>query len=525
MLEQILIFIIFLGPLVFFHELGHFFFARLFGVRVEVFSIGFGPKLLKYKMGDTEYAWSLIPLGGYVKMFGDNPLTKDEIPDEDRPHSFTHKNKWQRFWIVMGGPLANFVLAYFIFYALLVSGERIPEIRIGVIEKTNVLYSKGLRSGDVIKKVNGVPVYNPSDVVVEGQEEIKGIVVSRSGKEVVIPSSVSGEDFQESFAKSPLMRAPVVTNGKNERFAVSLTEDKVDWNLSLDQIQYSESPIQKLTLFKVKKDAPAKKGDSYATLALEKDNKNTITLSTPNNAIESLKQAGFYPVDLMIKSVNMKSPSDKAGLKGGNVIVGVDGKKLNSFYDLRNAIDKANEGAVNLQIIDNGVERNVSLTPQVKTIKKKKIKLIGVYSAGVFQGIRFYNTNSRGFFNSFYLAFPRTWESILKTVDGFKKLITAEVSAKNIGGPLAIGKVATDSFNTSFSYFFQLMALISINLGIINLFPIPVLDGGHIMFIFLEVLNRGPVSRRKMEIAQQFGLSLLLMLMVGALYNDVVRFF
>jgi regulator of sigma E protease len=458
-------------------------------------------------------------------MFGDNPLTKDEIPDEDRPHSFTHKNKWQRFWIVMGGPLANFVLAYFIFYALLVSGERIPEIRIGVIEKTNVLYSKGLRSGDVIKKVNGVPVYNPSDVVVEGQEEIKGIVVSRSGKEVVIPSSVSGEDFQESFAKSPLMRAPVVTNGKNERFAVSLTEDKVDWNLSLDQIQYSESPIQKLTLFKVKKDAPAKKGDSYATLALEKDNKNTITLSTPNNAIESLKQAGFYPVDLMIKSVNMKSPSDKAGLKGGNVIVGVDGKKLNSFYDLRNAIDKANEGAVNLQIIDNGVERNVSLTPQVKTIKKKKIKLIGVYSAGVFQGIRFYNTNSRGFFNSFYLAFPRTWESILKTVDGFKKLITAEVSAKNIGGPLAIGKVATDSFNTSFSYFFQLMALISINLGIINLFPIPVLDGGHIMFIFLEVLNRGPVSRRKMEIAQQFGLSLLLMLMVGALYNDVVRFF
>jgi regulator of sigma E protease len=525
MLEQILIFIIFLGPLVFFHELGHFLFARLFGVRVEVFSIGFGPKLIKYKKGDTEYAWSLIPLGGYVKMFGDNPLNKDEISEEDRPHSFTHKNKWQRFWIVMGGPLANFILAYFIFYALLVSGERIPEIRIGVIEKTDILYSKGLRSGDVIKKVNGVPVYNPSDVIVEGQEEIKGIVVSRSGLDVAIPTSVSGEDFQESFAKSPLMRAPVITDGKGGRFAVSLTEDKVDWNLSLDQIQHSESPILKVTLFKVKKDATPKKGDSYATLELEKDSTETLTLSDPKKPLESLKEAGFFPIDLMIKSVNMKSPSDLAGLKGGNVIVGVDGKKLNSFYDLRNAIDKAKVGAVNLQVIVNGVEENISLTPQVKTVKNKKIKLIGVYSGGVFQGIRFYNTSSRGFFSSFYYAFPRTWESILKTADGFKKLITAEVSAKNIGGPLAIGKVATDSFNTSFSYFFQLMALISINLGIINLFPIPVLDGGHIMFIFLEVLNRGPVSRRKMEIAQQLGLSLLLMLMVGALYNDVVRFF
>ena len=112
-----------------------------------------------------------------------------------------------------------------------------------------------------------------------------------------------------------------------------------------------------------------------------------------------------------------------------------------------------------------------------------------------------------------------------KTVDGFVKLLTNQVSLKSIGGPLAIGKVAHDSFNTSLSYFFQLMALISVNLGVINLFPIPVLDGGHIMFITLELLNRGPLSRRKMEIAQQVGLSVLLMLMVGAIFNDVVRFF
>ena len=104
-------------------------------------------------------------------------------------------------------------------------------------------------------------------------------------------------------------------------------------------------------------------------------------------------------------------------------------------------------------------------------------------------------------------------------------LLTNEVSLKNIGGPIAIGKVATDSFNTSLSYFFQIMALISVNLGIINLFPIPVLDGGHIMFILLEIINRGPLSRKKMELAQQFGLSLLLLLTFAALVNDFSRLF
>jgi regulator of sigma E protease len=139
--------------------------------------------------------------------------------------------------------------------------------------------------------------------------------------------------------------------------------------------------------------------------------------------------------------------------------------------------------------------------------------------------MNYIETESRGLVDSLYLGFPRTIDAISKTLIGFKKLIFAEVSMKSIGGPLAIGKVASDSFHTSMSYFFQLMALISVNLGVINLFPIPVLDGGHILFIVLETINGGPVSRKKMEIAQQFGLSLLLVLMVGAIFNDFSRFF
>jgi regulator of sigma E protease len=111
-IEKLIIFIVFLCPLVFFHELGHFLFARLFRVRVEVFSLGFGPKLFKKKWGDTEYAFSLIPLGGYVKMFGDDPMLADQIPASERDFSYTFKNKWQRFCIVFGGPFANFILFF-----------------------------------------------------------------------------------------------------------------------------------------------------------------------------------------------------------------------------------------------------------------------------------------------------------------------------------------------------------------------------------------------------------------------------
>jgi regulator of sigma E protease len=142
-LEKIGIFIIFLCPLVFFHELGHFLFARFFGVRVQVFSIGFGPKIFKLVKNGTEYAISLIPLGGYVKMFGDDPFSSDEIPEEERKYAFTHKGKWARFWIVFGGPLANFIMAFCIFYLLLLSGEKVPEARFGFVSDQSVFINMG----------------------------------------------------------------------------------------------------------------------------------------------------------------------------------------------------------------------------------------------------------------------------------------------------------------------------------------------------------------------------------------------
>ncbi|OIQ16683.1 MAG: hypothetical protein BM556_13545 [Bacteriovorax sp. MedPE-SWde] len=521
MIEKIAIFVLFLGPLVFFHELGHFFFARLFGVRVEVFSIGFGPKIIKFKKGFTQYAVSLIPLGGYVKMFGDDPLAKDEMPEEQKKYSFVHKSKMARFWIVFGGPLANFLFAFVIFFSLFITGEKVPEIKVGSVVETSSFYKMGMRSGDVIRKVNGGVVTSPGDIILETSGHIQTLTVKRLGEDVNLNIDMEAEVFFEKMSNyPPILVQPVLKSFDGNYVALSKHEDKVSWIISLDEFSMTASGSD-IYIHNVKSVDHSKMS---ATLDLTKKPRK-ITLKEGQSLRSLLRSERLYPIDLTVRSVSMKSAADKAGVKAGDIIYKVDGKEVTSFEVLRKSIQLVDGRAVPIEIIRDGQILKKEVTPQEKKISGQIVKMIGIYSGGIYIRGQYVNTEPLSFGNALVRSWNRTGQTIFKTLEGFKKLVMAETSLKNIGGPIAIGKVASDSFNTSLSYFFQLMALISVNLGVINLFPIPVLDGGHIVFIILEVINGGPLSRRKLEIAQQFGLSLLLLLMVGALFNDFTRFF
>jgi regulator of sigma E protease len=521
MLSKIAIFILFLGPLVFFHELGHFLFARLFGVRVEVFSIGFGPKILKFKKGFTQYAVSLIPLGGYVKMFGDDPLAKDEMPEAQKKYSFVHKSKMARFWIVFGGPLANFILAYCIFFTLFMTGEKVPEIKIGAVTEKAEFYKIGIRSGDVIKKVNGITVTSPGDIILETDGNIRSLTLVRSGEDVQVNMDMTADSFFEKMSEHPpLLVQPIVKSKDGRTVAISKYEGKVDWTTSLDEMTVSASN-NKLFLHELSK--LEQKG---MTAEIDLTKKPTeIIVDDKLSFSQALRAQGLFPIDLVVRSISTKSAADKAGVKQGDIISKVDGLEVYSFESLRRLIQTVDNRAVEVELIRDGNIIKLPVTPEVKKISGQTVKLIGIYSAGMYVKGKYVNTEPLPLGQAVVRSWNRTIQTVYKTIEGFKKLVMAETSLKNIGGPIAIGKVASDSFNTSLSYFFQLMALISVNLGVINLFPIPVLDGGHIVFIILEVLNGGPLSRRKLEIAQQFGLSLLLLLMVGALFNDFTRFF
>ncbi len=521
MVEKILIFVIFLCPLIFFHELGHFLFARLFGVRVEVFSLGFGPKFLKWKRGDTEYALSLIPLGGYVKMYGDDPLNGDQVPEDQRQYAFTHKSKWARFWIVFGGPLANFVLAFALFFGLLISGEKVPEAKFGLVKQETEFYRVGLRTGDVIKKINGKEVIGLADLAQEEEGKITNIEVQRGLEVIYIQFDRDNKTFIDDFMNlSPRFRQPVLMSGEGKKYAVSLHPDKIDMLASLEEM--AELKREKVYLFTIT--------NPKETTNYQADLKQKVEVPINNENIADfyakLRLAKFYPLDLYINSIVMGSPADKIGLREGDLILTLNDKSYDSFEDIREAIQATTKN----QAISISYQRGqqilaASIIPEEKEMNGTKMKSVGVYSSGEYIPMQYLQSPGKGFFESIGLGLYRTWDSIVKTIDGFKKLITNEVSLKSIGGPLAIGKVASDSLNISLSYFFRLMALISVNLGVINLFPIPVLDGGHIMFLGFEIVNRGPLSKRKMQIAQQFGVSLLFMLIFVALFNDISRLF
>ncbi|MBL7663911.1 MAG: RIP metalloprotease RseP [Bacteriovoracaceae bacterium] len=513
---SVLIFLVFLGPLVFFHELGHFLFARLFGVRVETFSIGFGPKLFRFKKGDTEYVISLIPLGGYVKMFGDDPLKKDEVSEELRSVAFTHKTKWQRFWIVFGGPLANFLLAFTIYFFLTIGGEKVPEPKIGLVPKDSKYFALGLRTGDVLSKINSKEILSFDDLNLV-DHKITSFEVKRKGQSLTFPITDSATNFiTDLMTFRQQLRLPIVVNQKGETFIISRTQGQVNWNDSFELIQ--EEVNISLYLYPVTGNLEEKGFKESA------DFKNERAIKVKTDPTDTLRKQGYFALDLKVLNIVPDSPASKAGLASGDILLTISNKVINSFEQLRDELQKQQVGQeIKINFLREGKEQEIALIPEVRTEKETTIKTIGVYSGAKFVEFEMVESPPRGIFESIHLSFLRTLDGIAKTFNGLMSLVLGQVSVKNIGGPLLIGKAATDSLDISLSYFFRLMAIISINLGLINLFPIPVLDGGHILFLLFEAVKRGPMSKKTLELAHQFGFSILMFLVGYALYNDIVR--
>ena len=519
MLQSILIFMVFLGPLIFFHELGHFIMARLAGVKVEVFSIGFGPKLFKFKMGDTEYAFSLIPLGGYVKMFGDDPLSDKILTQDEQDVAFTYKSKFARFWIVFGGPLANFILAFVLYFGLLLFGETVPQPRFGHIPVSGEYYQVGVRSGDALLGVNDDQIMSFDDLNLI-DSKVHSITVERDERELTFDLKKTNIQFLQDFQKfQTSLRSPIVTGVKGQQWVVSLDPNTFDLNQSLESI--SQSGSESIYLYETKTDLS---NQQVKPEDIIKGNIREIKIN--GDFYEALAAHKLFPVDLVVESIVMKSPADKANLKKGDIITHINGASLTSFEDIRNQVQKFDGNKpLSIKVIRDSQLMNFNLEPVKSKVGDQEVYTVGVYSGAKVLPIKMIETGSRGLIGSFVTGLERTKEGFVKTLAGFKNLIVGDVSISNLGGPIAIGKVASDSFYISFSMFLRLMAIISINLGIINLFPIPVLDGGHIVFIILEAINKGPLSRKKMEVAQQFGLSLLFILIFIALFNDFYRIF
>jgi len=340
-----------LGLLIVFHEFGHFLLAKLSGVGVLTFSVGFGPKLWVKKKGETEYALSAFPLGGYVKMVGEDP--DEEVPQSDIEKSFAHKSLIKRIAIVVAGPGFNLLLAVFLY--------------------------------TMVFAFYGVPV-----------------------------------------------------------------------------------------------------------------------MSTQISGVES------------------GSPAEKAGLAKGDQVTAIDGKPVTDWEQLSSTIKGSGGKALNLQV-RRGTD-NVSLTVQPN--RKEGHNVFGERKDDWIIGISSQPTIEKGNAGlAIVKAFSQTYDFSKLTLQAFYKMLLGDVSPRNIGGPILIAKTAGQQAKEGVGNFLAFLAVLSINLGVLNLLPVPVLDGGHLLFFLVEAVIRKPVAVKYREMAQQVGICLLALLMVYAFYNDIVRLF
>ena len=428
-MTSFLAFIFVLGVLIFVHELGHFLMARRIGVRVLTFSLGFGPKLVGFRRGDTEYCICLIPLGGYVKMAGENP----EEARTGGSDEFLSKSKWQRFQVLVMGPVMNLALAFIVSALVLYQGAQVPAFHqepvvIGSFIEPSAAKAAGVLPGDRFISLDGKTV--------DTWEDYWMVIAGKAKRDVTL--------LLERGGKPMTLHVVPAAQGKFEL-----------GDLAVLPVMHPE-----------------------------------VTAITPD------------------------SPAKEAGLQPGDVVLAAEGERGVSNTRLIEMI-KAHEGRpMTLEIKRSGQVQHLTVTPRL---------IGGIVMMGAQLSAFELRTVNPGPFEALKMSAEQNWnwgKTIVQTLGG---LFTRETSVKQLMGPVAIAQVSGAAAEQSWISLFSLMAMISLNLGLLNLMPIPVLDGGHIAILALEGVSRRDFSMKVKEKMLLAGFVLLLMLMVTVIYNDLTR--
>ena len=443
-LHTILWFLVAIGILVVVHEFGHYLAARLAGVKVLRFSVGFGKTLLSRRVGRDQTEWTLaaLPLGGYVKMLDER---EGEVAPAEAHRSFNRATVWRRIGIVSAGPAANFMLAVVFYWALFLHGLPAMKPLIGEPPAGTPAAHAGLVAGDEVRRVNG-------------------------------NDTPSFQDLRLS-----LLRAGVAGD--------VLTLELVD-------------------------------GRSVRL--------NALSMQTANLEQDPLRPLGIVRYDPQIEPVIGKVLPDgaaaRAGFRSGDRLISVNGETVTNWQDWVGLVRAHPAQALRIEYQRQGQRGELTVVPDAVDEAGQRVGKIGAapevdesVMASLMTEVRY------GPVDALWHGAVKTWDMSLFTLEMMGRMVLGQVSWKNLSGPLTIADYAGQSATLGWISFVGFLALVSVSLGVLNLLPIPLLDGGHLMYYVAEVLTGHPVSERTMEIGSRIGMALLLLLMSFALFNDLQR--
>ncbi len=446
-----LAFLVTLGVLVVFHEFGHYLVARLAGVKVLRFSVGFGRVLAARRWGrdGTEWALSAIPLGGYVKMLDER---EGDVAPQDLPRAFNRQSVGKRIAIVAAGPVANLFLAVLLFAGTYMAGVPGQRAVLAVPTAGTAAAAAGIEAGDLVVAVDGEPV--------RSWQDLRWRLMKAQGRG---QATLSVERAGPHAGDPPVARRLDLSG-----LAVA------DWE-----------------------------GNLPAILGLRSD------LGPP-----------------LVAEVVAGRPAARAGLAAGDRILAIGGVAVRSPGDVA-AITHARAGVATIFRIERGgVVSDVTVTPEAMEQDGKRVGMAGIkltvdpaVAAALAVTVRY------GPLESLVQGARKTWELSVFTLKMLGRIFIGEASLKNISGPLTMADFAGQSAQAGLGVFVGYLALISISLGVLNLLPVPLLDGGHLLYYFAEIFKGSPVSDRAFEVGQRIGMAMLAVLMTLALFNDVSRLF